>query len=77
MSIKPKKGLNGQKRDTESPYRKVVVTTDLRSDPKQSKTPFSILAAKYLLVGGKRGPKGGLGTSSFFSLLDWDISSAA
>jgi hypothetical protein len=35
---KVKKTLQGVKRDTESPYRKVRVTTDLRSDSKISKT---------------------------------------
>jgi len=37
LNGKVKKTLQGVKRDTESPYRKVKVTTDLRSDSKLSK----------------------------------------
>ena len=37
--MKLKKSLNGHKKDTESPYRKFLVTTDLKSDPKLSMTP--------------------------------------
>ena len=32
--------MNGLKKETESPYRKVVVKTDLKSDFKPSKTPI-------------------------------------
>ena len=35
---KIKKTLNGLKKDSESPYRKVVVTTDLKSDSKPRKS---------------------------------------
>ncbi|CDW74975.1 transcription factor yy2 [Stylonychia lemnae] len=61
---KLKKTLQGVKRDTESPYRKVRVTTDLRSD------------SKLRNGGGRRGIKGGASTS-VLGILDWDISSAA
>ncbi len=34
MNGRLKKGLNGMRKDVESPYRKVLVTTDLRSGNK-------------------------------------------
>lgn len=45
MNAKMKKTLQGVKRDTESPYRKVVVTTDLKSNSKSSK--YSHIMIKF------------------------------
>jgi hypothetical protein len=69
------------KRDTESPYRKVVVTTDLKSDSRLSNTlHLSFSQLNFNLVGnlgtgGRRGTsKGGPNPPGLF---DWDIASAA
>ena len=39
LNGKQKKVLNGARRDAESQYRKVLVTTDLKSDSRASKIP--------------------------------------
>lgn len=83
MNGKLKKTLQGNiKKDLESPYRKVVVTTDLKSDSRISKYHCNMLKTWYLTMnlgnggGGRRGIKGGP-SAPVVDMLDWDISSAA
>ena len=52
--------------ETESPYRKFVITTELRSDPKQSKYQLTVLPRNSGTSGGRRGfLKGGFALVGF------------
>jgi hypothetical protein len=53
LNGKIKRSLNGLKKDSESPYRKVVVTTDLKSDTKPSKITFRAFMKSLPLLNRK------------------------
>lgn len=67
MSTKLRKTLNNLKRETESPFRKVLITTDLKCTSRSSKSTtahpyFSIYPSLILgLAGGRRAGLRGAG----------------
>lgn len=58
LNTKLRKSLNNLKKETESPYRKVTITTDLKCPARQSK-PFLVCARNYKSLFFHKGIAGG------------------